>query len=74
MKLFVWVHKHFSEIGADLSENSGRYCKSEINRDIGRKYSFQRKYIFLLYKQNKYLMNLGFPVWFPVLKLGYGYV
>ena len=37
-------------------------------------YSFQRKYIFLLYKQNKYLMNLGFPVWFPVLKLGYGYV
>ena len=28
---------------ADLSENSGRYCKSEINRDIGQTYSFQRK-------------------------------
>ena len=26
-----------------LLGNSGRYCKSEINRDIGQKYSLKRK-------------------------------
>lgn len=29
--------------GRYFSENSGRYCKSEINRDIGQKYSLKRK-------------------------------